>query len=92
MPIAMKDKADESPKPEEPTLSEKLFGAFLTFYSPGDITTGFDEVKSTRELLEEMHQIDEVNPWEINKLMEAAGFKLHYTGSGYGWLLKINDQ
>ena len=79
-------------KSDEPTIVEKLMNRLIEFYSPADSPTEADETKSTQELIDEMEQIQDcVMPWEINKLMELHGFKLHYTGSGYVWLLKMNQ-
>jgi hypothetical protein len=83
------EKETKPQKPQTPTTSEKLFEAFMQYYSPALHPDQADEMKSTTELIEEMEGIDEILPWEINKLMEENGFKLHYTGSGYVWLLKI---
>lgn len=82
-----KDEKDDQ-KPEEPTLSEKLFEALTAWYRPAENPQDADETKSTQDLIEEMETMQEVLPWEVNKLMETGGFKIHYTGSGYEWLLK----
>ena len=81
-------KKDDDEKPPEPTLSEKLFEALTAFYSPAKSPSEADETKSTQDLIEEMETMQEVQPWEVNKLMEKAGFKIHYTGTSYEWLLK----
>ena len=82
--------SEDDEKQPTPSFSEKLFEALMAFYSPAENPSEADEMKSTQELIEEMEQIfPSVLPEEINVLMESKGFKLHYTGSGYAWLLKV---
>ena len=88
-----KDAGDQNPEenPEVYTLSEKLFEALTAWYIPAESPKDADETKSTQDLIEEMETMQEVSPWEVNKLMEGAGFKIHYTGSGYEWMLKLRS-
>ena len=80
---------DNKEKSKTLSVSEKIFDALLEFYAPAENSAGADEMKSTQDLIEEMNQIENDIPLnEINTLMEANGFKLHYTGIGYSWLLK----
>jgi len=77
-------------KQPTPSFSEKLFDALMAFYTPAENSASADEMKSTQDLIEEMEQtLPSVSPNEINTIMETNGFKLHYTGSSYVWLLKI---
>jgi len=82
-------KEDDEKQPT-PSFSEKLFDALMAFYVPVENPALADEMKSTQELIEEMEQIvSSISPDEINAIMETNGFKLHYTGIGYVWLLKV---
>jgi len=77
-------------KQPTPSFSEKLFDALMAFYIPAESPASADEMKSTQELLEEMEQIlPSISIDDINTVMESNGFKLHYTGSGYVWLLRV---
>ena len=83
----MKEDDEKEPRP---SFSEKLFDALMAFYVPAENPASADEMKSTQDLIEEMEQIlPSVSPEEINTIMETNGFKLHYTGIGYVWLLKV---
>jgi len=77
-------------KQPTPSFSEKLFDALMAFYTPAETPASADEMKSTQELLEEMEQIlPSISTADINTAMESNGFKLHYNGSGYVWLLSV---
>ncbi len=82
--------SENEEKQPEPSFSEKLFDAMMDFYVPAENPESADEMKSTQELIEEMDQMQsDISTDVINSLMVAHGFKLHYTGSGYAWLLKV---
>ena len=70
------------------SLVEKLVEAFTLHYEPAIDVSDTDEMKSTRDILSEMNSIDEISPYEVNKLMEDHGFNIHYNGSCFVWLLK----
>jgi len=81
---------EQTQKKVETPIIERLVDSLLQFYEPAKTPSSADETKSTQELIEEMDQMqDGIMTWEVNKLMELHGFKMHYTGSGYVWLLKI---
>ncbi|HZK97521.1 MAG TPA: hypothetical protein VFC67_25190 [Prolixibacteraceae bacterium] len=81
-------KEDDEKQPT-PSFSEKLFDALMAFYIPAETPASADEMKSTQDLIEEMEQIlQSISPNEVNAIMKTNGFKLHYTGNGYVWLLK----
>jgi hypothetical protein len=82
----MEDQNDDVRKPSP--LSEELVIAFTQHFYPADDLADSDETKSTLEMIDEMESIGEILPWEVNFLMKEFNFKLHYTGSGYVWLLK----
>jgi hypothetical protein len=65
-----------------------MFAILNDYYEPAYSLHESQDMKSTQELLEEMECMQEVYPWEINKLMADGGYKMQYTGSGYAWLLK----
>ena len=69
-------------------ISEKLIDALTQHYQPALDYFNSDETKSTQELINEMADMEEIFPYEVNRLMEERGFKIHYDGSGYVWLLK----
>jgi len=76
-------------KQPTPSFSEKLFDALMAFYAPAENLASADEMKSTQELLEEIEQVlPSISTGDINTVMKSNGFKLHYTGYGYVWLLK----
>ena len=82
--------SDQDEKKLEIPIVERLVESLTNYYSPVCTPADADETKSTQELIEEMEQIqDSISPWEVNKLMEQNGFTMHYTGSGYVWLLRI---
>ena len=84
--------SEPNEKKTETPIVERLIDSLLQFYEPADSPSTADETKSTQELIEEMDQMqDGIMTWEVNKLMELHGFKMHYTGSGYVWLLKIKE-
>jgi len=77
-------------QPQTTPIAAKLIEALIAFYEPCSTPADADDTKSTLELIDEMDPIqDSIFPFEINALMETNGFKLHYNGSGYVWLLKI---
>lgn len=81
--------AEKDDQPKLPTIIEKLFESLMAFYTPAETAAEATETKSTQELIEEMDQIaDGIFPFQVNVFMETNGFKLHYTGLGYVWLLK----
>lgn len=80
---------DEKPEEKKSSISEKLVEALIAYYSPADSPEDANETKSTQELINEMSDMDEIYPNEVNRLMEEHQFKIQYNGSGYVWLLKI---
>ena len=54
-------------------------------YADSDVT------KTTQELIEEMSNMEEIYPYEVNRLMEEHFFKINYNGTNYAWLLKIKS-
>ncbi|MEI7844715.1 MAG: hypothetical protein WCK35_02825 [Chloroflexota bacterium] len=76
------------PETTKSAISVKLVEALITFYEPANTFQESDDSKTTAELLNEMGDMEEIYPYEVNRLMEERGFKIHYDGSGYVWLLK----
>lgn len=76
------------PEATKPTISVKLVDALMSYYEPANTLKESDDSKTTAELLNEMGDMEEIFPYEVNHLMEERGFKIHYDGSGYVWLLK----
>ena len=86
----MSNESEDSPKIKS-AISEKLIEALVAFYQPAESLTEADDTKSSHELISEMSGIEEIFPYEVNRLMEEGGFKLHYNGSEYVWLLKLKN-
>ena len=86
----MNAESEDSPKVKS-VISEKLVKALNAFYQPAESLADSDDTKSTRELIAEMSGIEEIFPYEVDTLMEKNGFKLHYNGSEYVWLLKLKN-
>lgn len=86
----MSTESEDSPKLQS-AISEKLIEALVAFYQPAESLADSDDTKSTQELIGEMSGIEEIFPYEVNRLMEVGGFKLHYNGSEYVWLLKLKN-
>lgn len=83
----MSDKNEDSLK-KESVISEKLIEALVAYYHPAETFEDATDTKSTQELINEMIDMDEIYPYEVNRLLEEHGFKIMYNGSGYVWLLK----
>lgn len=86
----MTDEAKDSEIPKT-GISMQLMGALTQFYKPAESFADSDDTKSTQELITEMSSIEEIFPYEVNRLMEENCFKLHYNGSEYVWLLKLKN-
>lgn len=70
-------------------IVERLVKLLTNYYVPADTPAEADEQKDTQELIEEMSLMyDQISPGDVNALLDKHGFKMHYTGSGYVWLLK----
>lgn len=82
--------SENDKKQLDPFLSA-LIDALLSYYSPADTAADATDSKSTQEIIEEMDQIEDVLPADVNNLMVQHGFKLNYTGSGYVWMLKTRN-
>jgi hypothetical protein len=72
-----------------PNISKKLVNALTTYYQPANSLADSDDTKSTQDLISEMSDMEEILPYEVNRLMEESGFIIHYDGNNYVWLLKI---
>lgn len=70
-------------------ISQKLVEALASFYQPAINLVDSDETKSTQDIISEMSDMEEVFPYKVNRLMEESGFKIHYDGTNYVWLLKM---
>lgn len=69
-------------------VETQLVALLAEMYSPADTMAESTEQKTTSELIDEMESSSDVSKNKVKKAMDAAGFKLHYNGSEYVWLLK----
>jgi len=81
------DEVAEPAKPEI-TTEESLVALIFDRYAPADNFPESSDQKSTLDLIDEMESSCEVSKYNIKKAMEEFGFKLHYTGSEFVWLMK----
>ena len=66
-----------------------MIEALSAYYKPAETPVEADETKSTQYLINEMSDMEEIYPYEVNRLMETRGFKIYYTGTNFVWLLKV---
>lgn len=65
-----------------------IIETFTRFYTPAASLADADDIKTTLDLIDEMESIATIYPIEVSTALTQAGFKLHYTGTQYVWLLK----
>jgi hypothetical protein len=82
------DESVAEPAKPEITTEESLVALIFDRYAPADNFPESTDQKSTLDLIDEMESSCEVSKYNIKKAMEQFGFKLHYTGSEFVWLLK----
>jgi hypothetical protein len=80
---------NEDPEEKKSRISETLVEALTAYYEPAETFEAADDTKTTQELISEMSDIEDISPYEVNRLMEEHQFKIHYNGSSYVWLLKL---
>lgn len=82
------EEVDEKTIESKPTVEESLVALIFDHYEPVATMPESTDQKTTTELIEEMEPISEVSKSLVKLAMEEFGFKLHYTGSEFVWLLK----
>ena len=79
---------ENTPPENKTTLFDTIIETLTGYYSPACSMADADETKTTAELVEEMESVMGIQPVEVSTALAGAGFKLHYTGTQYVWLLK----
>lgn len=82
------DEVDEKNHPPTASVEESLVALIFDHYAPVETMPESTDQKTTTDLIEEMEPISEVSKSLVKLAMEEFGFKLHYTGSEFVWLLK----
>jgi len=75
-------------KTTNPEYTSKLIEVLRSQYRPAGSLSEADEMLTTTELIEQISAFADTTREIIMDAMQEAGFKLHYTGAGYVWLLK----
>ena len=79
---------DEGKMPKEIGVEESLVAMIFDRYEPVETLPESTELKTTIDLVDEMEATADVSRNAVKKAMEEFGFKLHYTGGEYVWMLK----
>lgn len=82
------EEVDEKKVEEKESVEESLVNLIFERYAPAESFPESTDQKSTLDLIDEMESTCEVYKSKVKMAMEAKGFKLHYTGSEFIWLLK----
>lgn len=82
------DEVDENNKNATPCIEEQLVASLAERYTPAETIAESTEQKTTLELCDEMEATADVHKSLVHQAMVDRGFKLHYTGVDYVWLLK----
>lgn len=79
---------DEEVDEKTVDVEESLVALIFDRYAPAESFPESTDQKSTLDLIDEMESTCVVYKSKVKMAMEAKGFKLHYTGSEFIWLLK----
>jgi len=82
------EEVDEKKVEEKESVEESLVDLIFDRYAPAESYPESTDQKTTLDLIDEMESTCEVYKSKVKMAMEAKGFKLHYTGSEFIWLLK----
>lgn len=82
------EEVDEKKVDQIISTEESLVALIFDRYAPAETYPESTETKSTLELIDEMESSADVSKSKIKLAMENKGFKLHYTGNEFVWLLK----
>ena len=90
-------RSNEDPKEEEldgqlddgkPSIEEELVAMIAERYAPAETLPDSTDQKSTLDLIDEIESFTDVSKSKLVKALKAWGFKPHYTGDQFVWLLK----
>lgn len=82
------EEVDEKTAEQTVSVEESLVALIFDRYAPAKTYPESTETKSTLDLIDEMESTCDVSKSKIKLAMEDKGFKLHYTGNEFVWLLK----
>jgi hypothetical protein len=82
------EEVDEKTVDQQISIEESLVALIFDRYAPAENYPESTDQKSTLDLVDEMESSSDISKNKIKMAMEAFGFKLHYTGSEFVWLLK----
>lgn len=82
------DEVDEKNMPDKPSMEEELVALVFDRYLPVDSMPESTDQKTTLDLIDEMESTSEVSKNKVVMALKEYGFKLHYTGGEYVWLLR----
>jgi len=82
------DEVDEKTVDNKPSIEESLVALIFDRYAPAETFPESTDHKTTLDLIDEMESTTDVSKSKVKMAMEDFGFKLHYTGNEYVWLLK----
>lgn len=82
------DESMAEPVEAQISTEESLVALIFDRYAPADNFPESTDQKSTLDLIDEMESSCEISKYNIKKAMEEFGFKLHYTGNEFVWLMK----
>jgi len=83
-----KNKSMAEPVEDEISIEESLVALIFDRYAPAETYPESTDQKSTLDIIDEMESSSDVSKNKVKMAMEQFGFKLHYTGSEFVWLLK----
>lgn len=70
-----------------PSTEESLVALIFDRYAPAESFPESTDQKTTIDLIDEMESTTDVSKSLVKLAMEEFGFKLHYTGNEFVWLL-----
>jgi hypothetical protein len=86
--IASQARNDGDDEEKTPSMEEELVALIFDRYAPVDSLPESTEQKTTMDLVDEMESSSEVSKNKVVMALKECGFKLHYTGGEYVWMLK----
>jgi hypothetical protein len=78
----------QEPAEAKISVEESLVALISERYAPAATYPEATDPKTTLDLIDEMESTCNVSRAKVKLAMEASGFKLHYTGNEFVWLLK----
>ncbi len=89
-PVQLPPEKDDTTE-ATPSIEEQLVQVILQHYVPANSVNEADAQKTSTELMDEMESVVEPEKNVLYIAMKDAGFKLHYTGESFVWLLKLRQ-